>query len=397
MAAGFVAPARSRQPRVVVVRGHQANPWELRPWERPAISGGFDVVFLSSRRGWFDTSSIALARRRAWTLRDLLPPGKVGDMAVRIPGDRYLRPSEALRGADIVHAQELGYWYSTQAANLKRRLGFRLVLTVWETIPLLGAYRNFRTRPYRRVTLAETDLFLATTDRARAALLLEGAPAERIRVSAPGVLAEFEPESASDVLPGLPLIFAVGRLVWEKGHQDVMRALAMLRSAAWTGPGVEARLRIYGTGPEESRLRAYARELGIADVVEFCGFVAHDDMLRAYQQASCLVLASLPTWSWEEQFGMVLSEAAAAGVPIVASSSGAIRDVAPDAARFFAPGDWPALARTLAEVLSSERPPPTTLPKEYSVDAAAERLAAAYTDLLTGKIGETVRRPADRS
>ena len=77
-----------------------------------------------------------------------------------------------------MHAAELGYWFSAQAARLRAELGFRLVLTVWETLPFADAYRNVRTRRYRRETLAAADLFLATTERARDALLLEGAPAE---------------------------------------------------------------------------------------------------------------------------------------------------------------------------------------------------------------------------
>ena len=59
----------------------------------------------------------------------------------------------------------------------KAELGYRLVLTAWETIPFLDAYRNARTRPYRRRVLAGTDLFLAATERARLALLMEGAAA----------------------------------------------------------------------------------------------------------------------------------------------------------------------------------------------------------------------------
>ena len=94
---------------------------------------------------------------------------------------------DALRGADIVHAAELGYWFSAQAARLRRReLGFRLALTVWETLPFADAYRNVRTRRYRRDTLAAADLYLPTTERARDALLLEGAPAERIARRAAG-------------------------------------------------------------------------------------------------------------------------------------------------------------------------------------------------------------------
>ena len=160
-------PAR---PRVVILRGHQANPWELAPWQEPAIADSFDVTYLRSRRGWFDTGALDLASRSAWTIRDLLPPGPLGDLAVRVPGERYLRLAPHLHGADIVHSQELGYWYSDQAARLRSKLGFRLVLTVWETLPFMNAYRNVRTRPYRARVLAETDMFLAATERAREAL-----------------------------------------------------------------------------------------------------------------------------------------------------------------------------------------------------------------------------------
>jgi glycosyltransferase involved in cell wall biosynthesis len=371
------------RPRVVVLRGHQANPWELRPWE--LLSDRYDVTYLHSGRNWFDTSEINLTPTPARTLRDLLPAGRLGDVAVRAPGDRYLGLERRLAGADIVHAQELGYWYSQQAARLKRRLGFRLVLTVWETIPLLDAYRNVRTRPYRAATLAETDLFLATTERARLALLLEGAPPERIRVSAPGIAVDrFAARSADR--PSTPTILSPGRLVWAKGHQDVLRAVALLRRRLVDGlPDV--RLLIVGTGPEERRLRAYAEELGIGDAVEFRGFVPYDEMPDAYRSASCVVLASLSTWSWEEQFGMVLAEAMAAGVPIVASRSGAIPEVADGAARFFNPGDWIGLSGVLSEALSSDRERGAAQTERYSLEAAANRLAETYAEVLSERRG----------
>lgn len=393
-------PRRTRA-HVVIVRGHQANPWELRPWEQPAIADRFDVTYLHSRRGWFDTRSLALDSRRVWTVRDLLPPGRLGDVAVRLPGDRYLGLRSALRGADIVHAQELGYWYSMQAAKLKRALGFRLVLTVWETIPLLDAYRNVRTRPYRALVLANTDLFLAATERARASLLLEGAPPERIRVCPPGVASDLFAASAQRAdAAGAPLILSPGRLVWEKGHQDVLRALALLRRGLGSAPRSDARLLIIGKGPEEARLRAYAHELGVADAVEFRGFIPYEEMPATYAEAACLVLASLPTWSWEEQFGMVLAEAMAAGLPILASSSGAIPEVAGPHARYFTPGDWPTLAEQLAVQLAE---PGSSWPRahqnkamSYSTEAAAAGLAAAYDDVLAGS-GAGVRAPSSDS
>jgi glycosyltransferase involved in cell wall biosynthesis len=388
------APAR---PAVVLLRGHQANPWELRPWLESPLRERYAVSFVHSRRGWFDTSSLTLERRRVRTLRDLLPTGRVGDALVRIPGDRHLGLRAALSGADIVHSQELGYWYSAQAARLKQRLGFRLVLTVWETIPFLDAYRNVRTRPYRRETLAATDLFLATTQRARSSLLLEGVAAERIRVCPPGVdTSRFRaaaPARAGEArsAPASPLILSPGRLVWEKGHQDVLRALHVLRRDR----GADARLLIVGAGPDERRLRAYAGELGIADAVEFRGFVAYDEMPALYASAAVVVLASLPTWSWEEQFGMVLAEAMAAGTPIVASSSGAIPEVAGGAASLFTPGDWPSLASQIDAAITGAAGDAaagaTAAAVErsaiYSVEAAASRVAAAYDELLAGRDG----------
>ena len=82
---------------------------------------------------------------------------------------------------------------------------------------------------------------------------------------------------------------------------------------------------------------------------------------------------------------MVLAEALAAGVPIVASSSGAIPEVVGDAARMFVPGDWLDIARGIAEIVS--RPPARVVrdPERvaaYSSAAASERIAAAYHGLL---------------
>lgn len=370
-------PAR---PRVVILRGHQANPWELAPWREPAIADAYEVSFLRSRRGWFDTSGLGLSSSTAWTARDLLPPGRLGDLAVRLPGERYLRLAPHLRGADIVHSQELGYWYSDQAARLRESLGFRLVLTVWETLPFLDAYRNVRTRPYRRRVLAATDLFLAASERARDALLLEGAPEERIRVCPPGVDVERFSAGGSGPPDGPPMILAPARLVWEKGHQDILRALALLRHSGDGGAASQARLVIVGRGPEEGRLRAHAAELGLAEQVEFRGFIPYEEMPAVYAGAACLVLASLPTTYWEEQFGMVLAEAMAAGVPIIASASGAIPEVTGGRARLFSPGDWVGLAgqiRQLFEGPRHERAGDQT----YSTRAAAERIAAAYDEL----------------
>jgi glycosyltransferase involved in cell wall biosynthesis len=362
------------RPRVVVVRGHQANPWELRPWQ---LIEDYDVSYLQTARHWFDTRDVHLPERPVRALRDVLPPGRAGDLAVRVPGDRYLGLEAALRGADVVHAQELGYWYSMQAARLKRKLGYRLALTVWETLPFLGAFRNVRTRRYREVVLRETDLFLAATERAAACLETEGADPARIRICPPGI--DTSRFRATGTAPSAPVVLSVGRLVWEKGHQDVLRAAALLRRRGRPSPTVV----VVGAGPEQERLHRHARELGLGDAFRLRPFVPYGDMPAVYDSASCLVLASLPTTHWEEQFGMVLAEAHASGVPIVASTSGAIPEVAGPTARLFAAGDYVSLADRLADVQPEHhevRDPERV--ERFSAPAAASRLEAAYAELL---------------
>jgi glycosyltransferase involved in cell wall biosynthesis len=370
--------SQGSRPRVVLLRGHNANPWDLRPWE--LLRDAFDVSVLVTGSNRYDLEDLDLRVLRGRALRDRLPHGRIrwlGDLASQVPGDRYRDLARHLAGADIVHSAELGVWFSGQPAALKDRLGFRLVLTVWETIPFRDTFRAARGRGYRRDALAHADLFLAATERARRCLLLEGAEADRIDVSYPGVDVERFRDAHRDP-PAEHLIVSPGRLVWEKGHYDVIRALAALERPP--------RLLLVGEGPDRARLLRYAADLGVGHRVEIRS-VPYVEMPSVFASASCVVLGSLSIPLWEEQFGMVLAEALASGAPVLASSSGAIPEVLGRDARLFAPGDWVELARLL-EAGPLAQPPggrvehDPELVQRYSQEAAAERLAAAYDRVL---------------
>jgi glycosyltransferase involved in cell wall biosynthesis len=368
--------------RVVVARGHHSNVWDLRPLE--LLRDEYDISVLVTGSNVHEVDSADLDIVRVRTPRDFLPRGRIAGGMAYVAGERYLGLEQQLAGASIVHTAEIGTWFSAQVARLRSRLGFRMVVTVWETIPWRESFRWPRERAYRRAVLDAADLLLPTTERARDALLMEGAPADRTRVCPPGIdLMRFRVETGSPPASGGHRILSAGRLVWEKGHQDVLRAVGALRNGLVGEPRTDVELVIVGSGPEEKTLRRYASELGLDDVVEFRPTVPYASMPELYASASALVLASLPTRSWEEQFGMVLIEAMAAGTSVLASASGAIPEVAGGNADLFAAGDWLELARRLEHgPLAGEPGARRQVDHErlarFSTEAASERLRAAY-------------------
>ena len=396
-------------PNVLIVRGHQVTPWELRPWLE--LPERFNVSYLLTRSNKFATPE-GLRAVGIRTLRDVLPRGIVGATLPLALDDRYLGGERSFSQADIVHAEELSYWFAAEAARRKDRYSFKLVQTVWETIPMLTAYRNRKDRRHRELVLAKTDLFLPATERAAQALQLEGVAPERIMVCSPGIdTARFATDavSAGSSESGHSsetqhTIVSPGRLVWEKGHHDVLRAVAALHRGIVTAPSgkiLTPRLRIVGSGPEENRLRAHACELGLAGAVDI-GSVPYEQMPDVFARSSALVLASqssataayhpfdVPHAFWEEQFGLVFAEAMAAGLAIVATRSGAISEVlAGTPVDLLEPGDWINIARTLASGPLSRHPGarvsyPQELIERYSTTAAAERLVSAYDRVIDG-------------
>ncbi len=130
----------------------------------------------------------------------------------------------------------------------------------------------------------------------------------------------------------------VGRLTPEKGVDVLLRAAAS--SPGW-------RVRIVGDGPARPGLERLAEELAVADRSEFLASLDHAELPTLYQELDVLVVPSLPTRRWLEQFCRVAVEGMASGVPVVASSSGSLPEVVGDAGMLVPPGDPDALAAAL--------------------------------------------------
>jgi glycosyltransferase involved in cell wall biosynthesis len=134
----------------------------------------------------------------------------------------------------------------------------------------------------------------------------------------------------------------VGRLVPEKGLDLLLQAVAPL-VGLW-------RLLVCGSGPERGRLERQARELGIGDRVSFDEWIPSTQMPAYYQQLDTLVVPSRTRPNWKEQFGRVLVEGMACGVPVVGSNCGEIPNVIGDAGFVFPEDDAEGLSEILARL-----------------------------------------------
>jgi glycosyltransferase involved in cell wall biosynthesis len=112
---------------------------------------------------------------------------------------------------------------------------------------------------------------------------------------------------------GAPVVGAVGRFTEEKGHAVLLEAFARFRARR---PG--ARLVLVGYGPLEADLRARAARLGLDGSATFAGVRDSVDVLGAFD------LFAQP--SLYESQGLAILEAQAAGVPVVATDVGGVRD-----------------------------------------------------------------------
>ena len=143
---------------------------------------------------------------------------------------------------------------------------------------------------------------------------------------------------------GAPVVGFAGRLVPEKGLQDVLRALPSLRRQHG------AVLAVAGSGPHDAELRALARELRLGRGVRWLGFLDDAALAAFYRVVDVVVVPSR-----YEPFGIVALEAVAAGTPVVVARTGGLGDLveAGVAAASFAPEHVHDLRTAVADVLAA--------------------------------------------
>jgi glycosyltransferase involved in cell wall biosynthesis len=215
--------------------------------------------------------------------------------------------------------------------DLTTLYAFRGVRSAYPGVPIVLWYHggeipgsSVLREPVVREALRSVTLGIGNTNYAASALAARGVPRERIRVMPIGVSAAgFDPPSPKRYRPnGILRLLFVGRLSPEKGVDDLLEALALLRTKGER----RVRLRVAGTGPAGEQFRMLSRRLGLEDEVEFLGYRDRQALARELAESDALVLPSRTIGNFSENQGVVMQEAMLMRLPVVSTVSGGIQE-----------------------------------------------------------------------
>ncbi len=282
---------------------------------------------------------------------------------------RYVYPfrvvKRILRDAhpDLVCVEEEPASFAlAQVALLKR--DYKLIFFTWENI-----YRRERFPILERWNLARCDGAICG-NRDGVQVMRTKKFAKPVAVTPQlGVDPEiFHPARSSSARTSLGLdgfvVGYVGRLVEEKGLWTVLRAVECLP---------DVRLAIIGSGPLRNAMERWIELRHLAERVRIIAAVPHQEIPHCMNAIDALVLPSQTTPRWKEQFGHVLIEAMACGVPVIGSDSGAIPEVIADAGIIFPESNIDALRDVIVALQMN------TARRAHLADTGRARVLAHYT------------------
>ncbi|MBN1179740.1 MAG: glycosyltransferase [Anaerolineae bacterium] len=248
---------------------------------------------------------------------------------------RTLRP-------DLVHMDEEPYNLATFHGMLAaRRAGCRTVWFSWQNL-------QRRYPPpfslFERYCLRHADGAIVGNHTAERVWRAKGFTGPLRVIPQFGVDPQFFAPPPSRAAREVLRVGFAGRLVEEKGADLLLAAAAGLDAV---------RLVVLGSGPCRASLETQARRLGLGERITFQPPVPSLQMPEFYHQLDALVLPSRSRPNWIEQFGRVLIEAMACGVPVVGSDCGEIPHVIGDAGLVFPEGDAAALRAHLARLAAA--------------------------------------------
>ena len=242
---------------------------------------------------------------------------------------------------DLLHIDEEPYNFATRhALGLARRRNIPACFFTWQNLD-----RRYPPpfRWWERYNYRHADYAIAGNHAATEVLRAKGYHGPVRIIPQFGVDPElFSP--AAESRPDRPFTIGyAGGFIAAKGLDTLCNACARL-SGEW-------RLRLVGSGDQEQPLRALAARLNIDKRVIWSDKIPSTAMPDFYRSLDALVLPSRTQNNWMEQFGRVLVEAMACGVPVIGSNSGEIPHVIGDAGLVFPEGEEDVLAVRLRQLM----------------------------------------------
>lgn len=222
---------------------------------------------------------------------------------------RFLR----LRRADLIHLHTpnpIG-----ELACLMAPASARLVITYHSDVVRQRMLGRLNRVVLHRL-MRRADRIIAFTRRYMETSPVISRHAEKCAIIPHGIdLTEFEPSPATDAFVdriraqhGSRLVLFVGRLVYYKGVDHLLRALTRIPDAT---------LLIIGDGPMRPSLEKLSEDLGLGTRARFLGRVGHEEKVACYRASRFLVL---PATQRSEAFGLVQLEAQASGIPVISTN-----------------------------------------------------------------------------
>lgn len=235
--------------------------------------------------------------------------------------------------------------------------GVRIVVSCRGTDELVRPLLDERRGPALASLLGRADGVHAVAGAVARQIVGLGADPGRVHVIRPAVDLNAWTPVAPPPVPPFELV-SVGRLEPAKGHDDVLAALAMVRST-----GLDARLTVLGSGDHRGPLVLRAARTGLGDVIALPGAATRSAVAATFSRSNLCVLGSL-----SEGINNGVLEAMASGLPVVSTDVGGMAEVITDGVDgwLVPPGRPDVMARAIARALADPG-------ARSSVGAAARR------------------------
>ena len=280
----------------------------------------------------------------------------------------YTNPNDLLDKFDILDVSE---FYREYSQEILRNFKGKKVVTVFDNMPFANSYGQAG----EMVKSFGVDKVIARSSMIKNMLELEGVPPDKISVVPSAVNTKlFKPGIFKGTFPA---VLFCGRLVPEKGLDDLIIAMS----------GLDAELLVAGSG-DTQYYQSLATMAGTQ--VKFLGEIKHSELNRFLSQGSVLVLPSVPTQNWIEQFGVIIIEAMACGLPVICSDTGSTRDIIVDGETgyLFPPKSWDILRFQIKSILGSfglrnemGTQGRRRVERLFSSDVVGKKLAGVYLSL----------------